>query len=254
MTGFGDRLVGICLALQTAQIHDIERIYYWDDVDEDWRKSHFPESIGSMIDLDNVEFVHSAVDSIPKSDINILNYAYDEKHRPQWKSNPNLDKITCSLPILSHIRLKNKEIEKKAEDFAKKWPAIHVRSTDAWVLANRVNNVDEDQRRDLIVSEIAKAKIKRILFSADSDQPKYMQDFHKKGIKVKKTNEKFDDSNLRQTSMEQMLFDWWVLRSSEKIYTNLWSGFGATAAAAAGIPYIGYIGSKIRFQSSRYRI
>jgi len=251
MTGFGDRLTGICLILQLADVYGMERVYYWDDFEENERTSHLPWALGKMIDLDNLEFIHTTVDSIPKSDLNILNYAYDDDHRPQWKSNPKIANIPCRLSILHRVGLKDKTIEEKANEFAEKLPAIHIRATDTWILKERSNDLDEDQRRNLIVSDIAKAKIKKLILVSDSDQPKYLEDFHMKGIKVKRTNEKFNDSNLRQTSMEQMLFDWWVLKNTEKIYTNIWSGFGATAAAAAGIPYIGYWGKDAKFQSAR---
>jgi hypothetical protein len=155
---------------------------------------------------------------------------------PKWKSNPYIDPISCRLEALKEVRLRDRSIEEKAAEFAQGLPALHIRSTDVWKLDHRVGNLNGKKRRDIVVSEIAKDKNKEILLAADSEQRELLEDLRMKGIKVKKTNENFDDNNFRQTSMEQMLFDWWVLRSASKVYSNIWSGFSVTAAAAGEIP------------------
>jgi hypothetical protein len=232
ISGFGDRLRGIAVALFLARFHNVKTIYYNDSeqINNDYRYVAFPYLMCDLIKLDTFELVEHTLPFPEKT----LFVTLDSERNTLF--------TRCGFKFMRHVEPKNDAILARlnAMKVGRNCIGVHVRGTDA---ANRHrfrNEMDYLEERALkeLDSNCLQASTKRVFLASDNeiDRSEWLCKLKKRAYDVSfNAHTIWNADSLRQTNANDMLIDFFGLSRCDKIVRLIPSEFSKFASWVGGV-------------------
>ncbi|MHB9079296.1 MAG: hypothetical protein ACYC3X_17605 [Pirellulaceae bacterium] len=232
LSGFGDRLRGLALALFLAKYHRTKNIFYNDTANDqhtDLLNKAFPFRMNDLLDMEGMNFVPCELPFPPRT----LEVIHDcirgsslKRYGRQelWRLRPKNREIL--------VRLDRQRVNQTCLGF-------HVRGTDALATARYQDGIELLTERALHALQTFSdtQQMKRVFLAADSVRglDEWRERLTSLSYEVVCNDRaQWNESVLRQTGADDMLFDFFGLSRCRKIFRLVPSEFSRFAAWRQG--------------------
>ena len=230
-SGFGDRLRGVAYLLHLAARFAEHEILYNDDHavrNAEWRWSNFPARMTELVRIEGASFAYHPL-PLPPAEHSVVYDSLVDRGRETRPGFPHMRRLRPRDDAVAE-RVRELGIDRSCLGF-------HVRRTDN--METRAHHYEgEVERRSLrtIGCLARRHRTRRLFLAADNERSliRWSRIFGAAGYDVRTNRPAYDEERLRQTSMHDMLVDFFALAACRRIARAVPSEFSRFAAWAGG--------------------